>query len=816
MLHDRARIHVQAGAGGDGCLSFRREAHVPRGGPDGGDGGRGGDVVFVCDDSLRDLQSFRRKAHYRAGRGGHGEGGLRHGADGQTLTIKVPPGTEIVGREDDEGDLTGRRWELLAAGQNATVAKGGSGGKGNKRFATPTRQAPRFAERGLVGEEGWLDLQLKLLADIGLVGLPNAGKSSLVSRLTRAAPKIADYPFTTLSPVLGVLEGDERQLVVADIPGLIEGASEGAGLGHDFLAHVERTRLLVHVLDIAPELSGGEAADALANHATIEHELAAHDERLARLPRVLALSKIDLVPAERIAASVAAWQERLGPDVPVIATSSATGAGFASWEVCCCASCPTPCQAPRRWRTGPAGERMSSSSTWSSARTSVPAFRSNSSRTAHMRSGVAASSVYSPASTSTTRTPWPTWRGGCARSACSARSRPRASSPGMRSRSPASRSSWTRRSSRAERLPCVTPMRRVVIKLGSSVVADPEGTPRLDVLASLCDQLAVLHRAGDEVIVVTSGAIARGMRVMNLPQRPSSTGALQAASAVGQGKLYRIYDELLREREITSAQVLLTFFDMSARTHYLNARQTLTTLLEWRVLPVINENDTTATDEISFGDNDFLAAQVAVLVAADELILMTDIDGLYTADPRLHPDAHIVAEVSDFDALEELEIGHTTSPLGSGGMRSKVVAAEMATAAGIPTVICNGVRAEALAAVLAGEREGTHFAAREARYSSFKLWLKYAKPSRGTRDRRRAAARALRDGSASLLPVGITEVKGEFDAGDAVDIIERRCAVRRKIEAAGQGNLQLLRRRAAQRPRAEVGGRAQRSAPRQR
>jgi GTPase len=327
MLHDRARIHVQAGAGGDGCLSFRREAHVPRGGPDGGDGGRGGDVVVVCDDSLRDLQSFRRQAHYRAGRGGHGEGALRHGADGQTLTIRVPPGTQIVGRDDDEGDLAGRRWELLAPGQSTTVAKGGSGGKGNKHFATPTRQAPRFAERGLVGEEGWLDLQLKLLADVGLVGLPNAGKSSLISRLTRAAPKVADYPFTTLSPVLGVLEGDERQLIVADIPGLIEGASEGAGLGHDFLAHVERTRLLVHVLDIAPKISMGKDADATANHATIEHELAAHDERLARLPRVLALSKADLVPEERARASVAEWQDRLGPEVPVIATSSATGAG---------------------------------------------------------------------------------------------------------------------------------------------------------------------------------------------------------------------------------------------------------------------------------------------------------------------------------------------------------------------------------------------------------------------------------------------------------------------------------------------------------
>jgi GTPase len=329
MLHDRARIHVEAGAGGDGCMSFRREAHVPRGGPDGGNGGRGGDVVVLCDDSLRDLQSFRRTAKYRAGRGGHGEGALRHGADGNTLIVKVPPGTQITGLDDEDGDLVGRRWELLASGQRATVARGGSGGKGNKRFATPTRQAPRFAERGLAGEDGWLELRLKLLADVGLVGLPNAGKSSLLARLTRAAPKVADYPFTTLSPVLGVLESEERQLIVADIPGLIEGASEGAGLGHDFLAHVERTRLLVHVLDVAPEVSTGEQADALANHATIEHELAAHDQRLARLPRVLALSKADLVPEERVRASVAEWQQRLGADVPVVATSSATGAGVA-------------------------------------------------------------------------------------------------------------------------------------------------------------------------------------------------------------------------------------------------------------------------------------------------------------------------------------------------------------------------------------------------------------------------------------------------------------------------------------------------------
>src|ERR1700737_1727012 len=225
-------------------------------------------------------------------------------------------------------------------------------------------------------------------------------------------------------------------------------------------------------------------------------------------------------------------------------------------------------------------------------------------------------------------------------------------------------------------------MRGVVVKLGSRVGADGDGEPRLDVLARVCQALAGVHREGGEVILVTSGAIARGMREMGLAQRPTSIGELQAASAVGQGRLYWIYDELLRAQGVTSAQVLLTFFDMSARTHYLNARRTLTKLLEWGVVPVINENDTTATDEISFGDNDFLAAQVAILVSADLLVLLTDIDGLHTADPRLHPEAPLVEEVTDFEALEPLEIGHTTSPLGSGGMRSKVGAAEMATAAG--------------------------------------------------------------------------------------------------------------------------------------
>jgi GTP-binding protein len=317
MLADRARIEVRAGGGGNGCLSFRREAHVPKGGPDGGDGGRGGDVLLRCDDNLRDLQGFRRRAHFRAERGGHGQGAQRHGADGEALVIAVPPGTQVE-RWD------GTRYDLVRPGQEVTVARGGAGGRGNTRFKSAVRQAPRLAERGLPGEEGTIELQLKLLADVGLVGLPNAGKSSLLARMTRAQPKVAAYPFTTLEPVLGTLEADDRQLVLADIPGLIEGASAGAGLGHDFLAHVERTRLLVHVLDLAP-LDG---SDPEQNHAVIERELAAHDPRLAALPRVLALSKADLVAPEQAAAAAAEWRARLGEAVPVIVTSSATRQGL--------------------------------------------------------------------------------------------------------------------------------------------------------------------------------------------------------------------------------------------------------------------------------------------------------------------------------------------------------------------------------------------------------------------------------------------------------------------------------------------------------
>jgi glutamate 5-kinase len=320
-----------------------------------------------------------------------------------------------------------------------------------------------------------------------------------------------------------------------------------------------------------------------------------------------------------------------------------------------------------------------------------------------------------------------------------------------------------------------------VVKLGSSIVAEDSGEMRLSVVSRIVEEVASLHRTGVDVVVITSGAIARGMHLLGLGARPASVEDLQAASAVGQGRLYRTYDELLRERGIQTAQVLLTFFDVSARTHYLNARATLRKLLDWRIVPVINENDTTTTDEISFGDNDFLAAQVAVLVAADVLVLLTDTEGVYTADPRTAAGAELVAEVTDPETLRDLQIGHAASPLGSGGMRSKVVAAEMASAAGIASVIGSGLVPGVLARAWAGEPAGTRFAPQPVRQSSFKLWLKYAKPSHGTLTVDDGAARALREGGTSLLPVGIVGVEGAFDAGDAVEVRDRRSQIGKGI-----------------------------------
>src|SRR5690349_15305369 len=308
MFTDRARIHVQAGRGGDGALSFRRERHVPKGGPDGGDGGPGGDVVLIADPDLRDLSEFQRRQWFRGGKGGAGGGSGRHGAAGSEEVLRVPVGTQV---RDDDGNLVA---DLTGAGVRVVLARGGPGGRGNRRFATSVRQTPRFAETGLPGEDGDFELQLKLLADAALVGLPNAGKSSLLRRISNAKPKVADYPFTTLQPVLGTVESpDGRQLTVADVPGLIEGASQGVGLGHEFLAHLERARTLVHVIDAS--------ADPAEQWRTIDAELAAYGAGLDERPQIVALNKIDIAPDP-------AFDVDDPRVIAVFAISCATGAGI--------------------------------------------------------------------------------------------------------------------------------------------------------------------------------------------------------------------------------------------------------------------------------------------------------------------------------------------------------------------------------------------------------------------------------------------------------------------------------------------------------
>ncbi len=286
MFVDQVKIHVTAGNGGAGCCSFRREAHVPKGGPDGGDGGMGGDVIVQADAALTTLLEYHFRRHHKATRGRHGKGSKLDGACGDDLVLRVPVGTIV--RDVESGEVVK---DLAAHGSQVTVAKGGKGGRGNTCFVTPTKRAPAFAELGEPGEERWIELELKLMADAALIGFPNVGKSSIISRMSAAKPKVADYPFTTIVPNLGVVRAGDYSFVVADVPGLIEGASDGKGLGHTFLRHVERAAFLLHVVDLT---GGYEGRDPLDDVRTIETELAAHNRELSNRPYILIGNKADM------------------------------------------------------------------------------------------------------------------------------------------------------------------------------------------------------------------------------------------------------------------------------------------------------------------------------------------------------------------------------------------------------------------------------------------------------------------------------------------------------------------------------------------
>lgn len=314
---DHAKIYIKAGNGGDGCAAFHREKYVPKGGPSGGDGGKGGSIIFVADPQESTLIAFKRAVHFRAENGEAGRAELQHGKDGKDLYIRVPVGTIV--RDIETGAIVA---DMSEAGKERVVMRGGRGGKGNARFATPTHQSPRFAQNGIKTEERQVELELKTIADVGIIGFPSVGKSTILSVLTSAKPKIAAYHFTTLSPNLGVAERHGRSFVLADIPGLIEGAAEGAGLGHDFLRHIERTRILVHVLDV----SGSEMRDPLEDYDKINAELAGFSDALAALPQIVCCNKMDLPDAEENLARIKAALEPKG--IPVFGVSAATVQGF--------------------------------------------------------------------------------------------------------------------------------------------------------------------------------------------------------------------------------------------------------------------------------------------------------------------------------------------------------------------------------------------------------------------------------------------------------------------------------------------------------
>jgi len=649
---DLTKVYIRSGSGGAGCVSFRREKFIEFGGPDGGDGGRGGDVIVEAVDGLNTLIDFRYQQHFFADNGRPGMGQGRSGAGGEDIVLRVPVGTELL--DEDEETVVA---DLTEVGQRVTLAKGGNGGWGNLRFKSSTNQAPRRANAGQPGVERTIWLRLKLIADAGLLGLPNAGKSTFLAATSNARPKIADYPFTTLVPNLGVVGVDGAEFVVADIPGLIEGASEGRGLGDLFLGHVERCAVLLHLID-------GTSGDPVTDYQTIIGELEAYGGDLADKPRVTVLNKIDTLDDE----------ERVFLRDEIAAATGETV----------------------MLMSGVTGEGVTYV---------LRALRREEGRGRSRGRGVVAT---------------------------------------------------------------LTEARRLIVKIGSALLVDrSSGELRSDWLAGLALDIAWLRSCNVQVVLVSSGSIALGRGVLGLGLGALTLERAQAAAAVGQIRLARAYEEALAPHGIVTAQVLVTLEDTENRRRFLNSRATLETLLALDVVPIVNENDTVATDEIRYGDNDRLAARIAMTVWADQMVLLSDVDGLYTANPQTDPTARHFDTVTEITAEIEAMAGDAGTGLSKGGMKTKLLAARSAMASGCAMAIAEGARLRPLSALADGAR-ATWFLPQQDRHAARKGWIASMKP-RGALRLDAGAVTALRGGK-SLLPAGVAEVTGTFQRGDAVTI----------------------------------------------
>ncbi len=704
---DAALLRVTGGNGGHGCASIRREKFKPLGGPDGGNGGRGGDVILEVDPGMATLLDFHRRPVRRGGNGRSGAGSNRSGAEGSNLVIGVPEGTVV---KTASGEVLA---DLIGAGTRFVAAAGGKGGLGNAALASPRRKAPGFALKGEPGDEHELVLELKSIADVGLVGFPSAGKSSLIAAMSAARPKIADYPFTTLVPNLGVAEAGDVQFVIADVPGLIPGASLGKGLGLEFLRHIERCAALVHVIDCATEEPGREP---LADLGVIEAELAAYQDvtgaELASRPRLVALNKIDVPAARERARPGQSDPHRPGPAGLRGLRRDARGAARA------------------RLRHGRAGHRRPRRRAAAAAH--PPGHPARAGRRARLRGhpdsggGVpdpgretapvgAADRLQQRRGRRIPRRPagaagggGRAWRSGRRTGRRDPHRRPGRpggvrlgphGTDGHRPR-PARQRPQAARMTRPARAG-IAAARRIVVKVGSSSLTTADGSIDDDRIVALADSLAERAGAGTHLVLVSSGAIAAGIAPLGLPSRPRDLATQQAAASVGQGLLIARYAAAFARHGMRTGQVLLSADDLMRRAHYRNAQRTLDRLLDLGVLPIVNENNTVATDEIRFGDNDRLAALVAHVTRAGALILLSDVDGLYDEDPR-RPGARRITEVRSRADLDGIRIGrsHGTGP-GTGGMATKVDSAMIATGAGIPTVVASAAGA---AAALAGER----------------------------------------------------------------------------------------------------------------
>jgi glutamate 5-kinase len=599
---DLAKVYIRSGAGGPGCISFRREKFIEYGGPDGGDGGKGGDVWAEAVPGLNTLIDFRFQQHFKAQNGEHGMGRQRTGKDGESKLLRVPVGTEIL-EEDGETVIA----DLSEEGQRVLLARGGNGGWGNLHFKSSTQQAPRRANPGQPAVERTIWLRLKLIADAGLVGLPNAGKSTFLAATSNAKPKIADYPFTTLHPNLGVCGVDDTELVIADIPGLIEGAHDGKGHRRPIPRPCRALR---------------RAAPPRRRHVRGRGGGLPHHPRRAG----------------------GLWR-RAGRKAP-----------------------PDRAQQDRRARRGGARRKGRR-----------PAQGRRGGRAAalgrHRRGNPRGAARASPADPRRARR---RGGGGCGVDALSAET--------------------------TETRPRLAALSRVAVKIGSALLVDHEtGGLRRDWLAGLAADIADLSKAGVETLIVSSGAIALGRRALGLKRGPLPLEQSQAAAAVGQIRLAQAYEEALAPHGVATAQVLLTLEDTHSRRRYLNARATLKTLTRLGVTPVVNENDTVATDEIRYGDNDRLAARVALMAGADALVLLSDVDGLYTGDPRHDAGARHLPVVPEITPEIEAMAGAAGED-AKGGMVTKLMAAKTAAHGGCAMAIALGRADRPLSALDAGAR----------------------------------------------------------------------------------------------------------------